>query len=87
VATLFTLQPGGIATGAGPDGQYVAQLKEIQPADPATDVNGVGQMSAQLNQEISAEMLKQFDLALRERFPVEIHATALDQLTGGGAAQ
>ncbi|HVJ51211.1 MAG TPA: peptidyl-prolyl cis-trans isomerase [Aliidongia sp.] len=83
VATLFTLQPGAAANAAGQGGQYVAQLKEIKAADPATDTNGVDQIAQQLDQEAKNEALLEFDQALRQRYSVEIRQAVLDRLTGG----
>jgi peptidyl-prolyl cis-trans isomerase D len=86
ITSLFTMQPGGTANAAGNQGQYVAELKEIQPADPAADTNGVGQLAKQLDQEIKTEMLKELDTALRQRYPVEIRQAALDRVVGTGSA-
>ena len=85
VASLFTLQPGGTVNAAGNNCQFIAELKDIQAADPGTDANGVAQLSKQLDEEIKNEMLKQFETALRQRFPVEIHEAALDRATGANS--
>ena len=80
VAKLFELQPGGITTAETPDGQVVAQLKEIQPADPTADKDRVTALAGQLNQQIGDDMLSQFDQALRKLHPVEIRRDRLATL-------
>ena len=59
VAALFKGEIGTVASGAAPDGQYVAQLKEIQPASPSADANGTAQLKKQLDQELGSEMLEE----------------------------
>jgi peptidyl-prolyl cis-trans isomerase D len=85
VTGLFNGEIGAVATGATLDGEFVAQLKQIQPAAPATDTNGTTQMKQQLDQELSAEMQEEYQLALHDRYPVVIQQDAIDRLLGGGA--
>jgi peptidyl-prolyl cis-trans isomerase D len=80
VAKLFDLKPGGVATAASPDGQFVAQLKEIQPADPAADKDKVAALSGQLTQQIGDDMLSQFDQALRKLHPVDVRRDRIANL-------
>ena len=87
IAQLFKGEIGVVASGAAPDGFYVAQLKEIQPAKPGADANATAQLKQQLQQELGNEMLEQFQLALRDRFPVDVHHAQIDQLLGGGPEQ
>ncbi len=87
IGQLFKGEIGVVASGAAPDGFYVAQLKEIQPAKPGEDGNATTQLKQQLQQELGSEMLEQFQLALRDRFPVDVHHAQIDQLLGGGSQQ
>jgi peptidyl-prolyl cis-trans isomerase D len=87
IAQLFKGEIGSVASGAAPDGFYVAQLKEIQPAKPGEDANATAQLKQQLQQELGNEMLEQFQLALRDRFPVDVRHAQIDQLLGGGTEQ
>ncbi len=92
VNALFEQLPGGtvnvaVDDGHGNDGQYVAQLKEIQPADPAADAKGVADLQEQLDAEVKEELLKEYTDALRQRFPVEEHPRAIAQATGGEGQQ
>lgn len=80
VAKLFDAQPGGVATAAAPDGQFVAQLKEIQPADPAADKGSVTALAGQVTQQLGDDMLREFDQALRKLHPVEIHRDRIANL-------
>ncbi|HUE19072.1 MAG TPA: peptidyl-prolyl cis-trans isomerase [Stellaceae bacterium] len=77
VAALFGVKPGQATFAPSTDGFVVAQLMQIQPADPAKDKPGVDALSHQLNQQMQSELLAEFDQALRRRFPVEINQTNL----------
>ncbi|MGB8840223.1 MAG: peptidyl-prolyl cis-trans isomerase [Aliidongia sp.] len=87
IADLFKGEIGAVATGTAADGEYVAQLKEIQPASPSTDINGTAQMKKQLDQQLGLETLEGLQFALRDRYTVEIDQPAIDRLLGGGANQ
>lgn len=80
IAKLFTLKPGEAANEAGPQGQFVAQLKEIKPADPAADKNGVDSISATVAQDLGRELVSELEGALKRRYPVEIRQAQLDRL-------
>jgi hypothetical protein len=80
VAKLFELAPGGVATTEAPDGQIVAQLKEVQPADPVADKDKVAQLSGQIAQQIGDDVLVQFDQALRKLHPVSIQRDRIASL-------
>ena len=80
VAKLFELQPGGVTTAETPDGEVVAQLKEIQPADPAADKDKVTALAGQLSQQIGDDMLGEFDQALRKLHPVDIRRDRIANL-------
>lgn len=80
VAKLFELAPGGVATTEAPDGEIVAQLKEIQPADPVADKDKVAQLASQLSQQIGDDVLVQFDQALRKLHPVTIQRDRIASL-------
>ncbi|HEV2678521.1 MAG TPA: SurA N-terminal domain-containing protein [Aliidongia sp.] len=80
VAKLFDLQPGGVASAAAPDGQFVAQLKEIQPADLTADKDKVATLGGQLAQQVGDDMLSEFDQALRKVHPVQIYRDRIANL-------
>jgi len=80
VSKLFGLEAGQAASEAGPEGQFVAQLKEIKPADPAADKSGLEQVSSQLDQGMGGDLMQQFEGALRQRYKVEIRQATIDQL-------
>ncbi|CAK0751024.1 peptidyl-prolyl cis-trans isomerase D [Azospirillaceae bacterium] len=81
VATLFTLAPGEAAKAAGGDGQIVARLKEIQPADPAAAGEALTTLGEQLRQGVAADIIGQYTTALRARYRVRIDETRLKQLS------
>ena len=65
---------------SGTNGWYVAQVKSIEEPDPAADKPAVAQVSSQLTESISNDLLAQFEKALRGRFPVEVHQQEIDRL-------
>lgn len=80
VAKLFDLAPGGVTTAATPDGEVVAQLKEIQAADPTADKDKVSALAGQLGQQIGDDVLNQFDHALRKLHPVSVQRDRIANL-------
>ena len=80
VAKLFDLAPGGVTTAATPDGEVVAQLKEIQAADPTADKDKVSDLAGQLGQQIGDDVLNQFDHALRKLHPVSVQRDRIANL-------
>jgi peptidyl-prolyl cis-trans isomerase D len=80
VSKLFDVKPGGAVDAPATEGYAVAQLKEIQPADPAKDPAGVNDLSHQLSQQMQGEFLGAFGQALRSRYKVEINRDNIDRL-------
>jgi peptidyl-prolyl cis-trans isomerase D len=77
---LFTTALGHAVAGPTSDGYLVAAVKEIKPADPATDADGVKAVREQLAQLIKGDLLSGFGAALRERHPVNIDEDTFNQL-------
>lgn len=80
VAKLFDLAPGGVATAATPDGEVVAQLKDIQAADPVADKDKVTALAGQLGQQLGDDVLNQLDRALRTLHPVSVQRDRIANL-------
>jgi len=80
VSKLFDLAPGGATTAATPDGEVVAQLKEIQAADPTADKDKVAALTGQLSQQVGDDVLNQFDQALRKLHPVTVQRDKIANL-------
>ena len=80
VSKLFEMQPGGVTTTATPDGEVVAQLKEIQAADPVADKDKVAALAGQLGQQVGDDVLNQFDQALRTLHPVSVQRDRIANL-------
>ncbi len=78
LAALFTAKQGGAVSAAAGDGVVVAQLKAIEPADPASDPAGTKQVSDLLGSQLQNDMIDAFDKSLRSVFPVEINQANLD---------
>ena len=79
VAKLFTAKAGGAVTAPAGDGYVVAQLKEIQPADPAKDKDTVAQLSKQLGLGMQNDILTEYEQALHGHFPVNIDRDKLNR--------
>jgi peptidyl-prolyl cis-trans isomerase D len=80
VARIFEIKPGQTAVAAGPKGWYVAQLRSIDVPDPAADKDGVAKLTTEVTGAARADILGEFDKALRARFPVEIHQDLVDKV-------
>jgi peptidyl-prolyl cis-trans isomerase D len=80
VAKLFDAKPGGAVTEASPNGIVVAQLQQIEPADPAKDETAVKQLAQQLGASLQGDTVAEYDQALRQTFPVKIDQDRIDQL-------
>lgn len=80
VAKLFAAAPGDIVTGAGPDTQVVARLKEIVPADPAAAGADTAALVTQVSRGIENDLAAQFAEALRQRYPVTVERDRIAQM-------
>lgn len=80
VVAMFGAKQGEAVSAAAGDNYAVAQIKSVEPADPAKDPAAVKQLSDALANEMRNDMLGAFDQALRAHFPVEINQTNLDRL-------
>lgn len=75
---LFKLKKGGTASGPTRNGFAVIQLTNIEDPDPVKSKDEVEQLKAALTGAIGNDLLEQFTLALKERFPVTIDRKALN---------
>jgi peptidyl-prolyl cis-trans isomerase D len=80
IAALFNAKPNAAVSAGAGDNVVVAQLKTIQPADPAQDQAGVKQLTNQLSASMKSDMLNAYTQTLRATFPVEINQTNLDHV-------
>jgi peptidyl-prolyl cis-trans isomerase D len=80
IAALFSAKANGAVSAAAGDNVVVAQLKSVQPADPAQDQAGVKQLTDQLSASMKSDMLDAYTRTLRTTFPVEINQTNLDHV-------
>jgi peptidyl-prolyl cis-trans isomerase D len=72
---LFKIRPGQAAMDESPEGFTVAQLKAIEPAD----MSDPGELPTVLANQMTGDVLVQFNNGLRERFGVEVDRTALNR--------
>jgi len=79
---VFGLSIGGVAIDATAtqDGAVVARLKEIVPADPAGDAAGVERLSRALAEAINADVLNQYQQALRMEIGVQVNAQVFERM-------
>jgi peptidyl-prolyl cis-trans isomerase D len=73
VSDIFKLLPGQSAMVETGDGFVVAQLKSIQPAGPSDTKD----MASLIGNQITGDILRQLDDALRKEFKVDIDQAAL----------
>jgi peptidyl-prolyl cis-trans isomerase D len=77
---LFGIEVGGAVTAGVQGGVAVAQLKEVQAADPAENPDAVAQVRAQARQGLRSDVLAEFANALRNRYDVQVNQQLLDQI-------
>jgi peptidyl-prolyl cis-trans isomerase D len=80
VSRLFSLKQGEATSVPAEQGEYLAQLTQIKPADPTTDNAGVEQTEEQAAHQLADELLQQFEGALKQKTTVEIKRAAIDKL-------
>ncbi|HEX6102025.1 MAG TPA: peptidyl-prolyl cis-trans isomerase [Alphaproteobacteria bacterium] len=79
-ARLFELKPGEVAVVPADQGFAVLRLKEVVPAVPAADAEGMKSLEAELSRTLSTDLAFAYQNALRQRYPVEIDQDALQTL-------
>jgi peptidyl-prolyl cis-trans isomerase D len=79
-ARLFELKPGEAAVVPTDKGFAVLRLKEVVPAVPAADAEGMKSLEAELSRTLSNDVAFAYQNALRQRYPVEIDQDALQNL-------
>jgi peptidyl-prolyl cis-trans isomerase D len=77
---LFGAKKGEMVVGAAKNGFAVAVLKKIMPADLNANKADAKNLKEQLKTALTTDALAQYLAALRQRFPVEINQTALDNI-------
>jgi len=71
------LKQGETAVVPVEDGYAVLRLKEIVPAVPAADPQGMKSVETELTRTLGNETAKGYETALRHSYPVEIDRDAL----------
>ena len=73
VKALFAQTPGSVVKGATPDGQVVAKLTEIRPADPKAADAPLAAVRDTARKGIVGDLMDEFGDALRLEYPVLIN--------------
>jgi peptidyl-prolyl cis-trans isomerase D len=81
--TLFAAKVGETATGETKDGYVVAQLRQVDPADPAADKDGVAAVQDKLDHAFGTDYLVQYGTVLEGRYPIKINTKTFDALFAG----
>jgi peptidyl-prolyl cis-trans isomerase D len=79
-AKLFAVKSGQFIASPSGQGQVVARLDSIEPANPAADTEQVDKLRADLREKLANDLLVQFSAALREQIPVTTDTAALEAL-------
>ncbi|MDP6788733.1 MAG: SurA N-terminal domain-containing protein [Rhodospirillales bacterium] len=80
ITALFGLGLGESTLAEAARGTYVARLKEVRPANPSADKDGLEAMRQQLTRAMRSDLLVQYAGALRERYSVTTDKRAAEQL-------
>jgi len=70
---MFRVKPGQASMAQTGDGFVVAELKSIQAAGPSD----TGDIASLIGNQITGDILRQFDTALRQRFEVDVDQAAV----------
>jgi peptidyl-prolyl cis-trans isomerase D len=73
VGDMFRVKPGQASMAQTGDGFVVAELKSIQAAGPSD----TGDIASLIGSQITGDILRQFDAALRQRFEVDVDQAAV----------
>jgi parvulin-like peptidyl-prolyl isomerase len=84
VRALFATKPGAVADDVIEVGDAFAVVAtdEVIAADPAADAEGVKQLAGELEADMRADLLAQYETQLRRDYPVEIDGAAINRLIG-----
>ncbi len=80
ISRLFAIKPGEVVLVPGENGVGVLRLKEVVPALPAADPEGMKSLEAELSRALGADLVAGYQNALRQRYRVEIDQGALQTL-------
>lgn len=80
VERLFGMTAGEVAVVPAGDGQIVAKLVEVTPADPAAGDDALATLRDEVERRMAQDLTAQFTEALRQRYGVEINRSALEQI-------
>lgn len=73
VAELFKLQPGKTTSIRTADGTVIVRLKEVQPVDPAKEVDALDRFGKQLDGMMANDLVLEFVTALRLKYGVAVN--------------
>lgn len=79
VARLFEVRPGESVMAPGPEGYFVATLREIKRADPNADPAALDKAREELRSAIGNDIVLQYLGALRTRYPVTVNRAAFEK--------
>jgi peptidyl-prolyl cis-trans isomerase D len=84
VRALFATEPGKVADEAVPagDGFALVVADEVIAADPLADPDAVERLRTELEADMQGDLLAQLEATLKEDYPVEIHAAAINRVIG-----
>ena len=82
VAKAFTLDIGGVAVGdtRANNGQALVELIEVKTANASDDEEALDQMRRSVLASIAEDILAQYQAALRDTYPVEVHQRVIDAI-------
>jgi peptidyl-prolyl cis-trans isomerase D len=80
IARLFELKPGEVTVEPGDGGFTVLRVKEIVAAVPAAETEALKETREAASVSVSAELLRQYEDALKGRFPVTVDRDAIETL-------
>lgn len=82
VSEAFTLDVGGVAVGdtRANTGQALVELIEVKAANASDDEEALNQMRQSVLASIAEDVLAQYQAALRDAYPVEVHQRVINAI-------
>jgi len=80
LSALFQVDEGEALIAPSAEGQVIAKLLEIQPADLSQASSALNTTQENLGRSMQGEMLDQFIIALQQEYPVTVNNTVLQEL-------
>jgi peptidyl-prolyl cis-trans isomerase D len=85
IKSVFAEKVGETALGENKDGYLIAQVRQVIPADPSADKDGVAALQEQLDGNFGTDFMVEYGAAVEGRYPIKVNTKAFDALFASGS--